>query len=192
VSDVLDELLPEPSHRTRYETSVAAPPAAVWAAIQEVTPAELPLTRVLTTVRALPAAMLRRPSAGADDANRPLVEQFLASGFGVLHEQAPWALAVGASGRPWRVWEGRHAAGAPHAAGHVRMVMAFELQAQGAGTRLATETRVRPVDAAAARAFARYWRLIRPGSALIRLDLLRAIRQRAERASAAPQEAYTL
>jgi hypothetical protein len=43
-----------------------------------------------------------------------------------------------------------------------------------------TETRVFGTDARAARSFAAYWRVIYPGSALIRITWLRAIKARAE------------
>jgi hypothetical protein len=45
---------------------------------------------------------------------------------------------------------------------------------------LSTETRVFATDPATRRRFAAYWRIIYPGSALIRLEWLRAIRRRAE------------
>ena len=48
------------------------------------------------------------------------------------------------------------------------------------GSLVATETRVRCTDAAARRSFARYWRVVRPFSGLIRTEALRAIRRTAE------------
>jgi len=48
------------------------------------------------------------------------------------------------------------------------------------GSLLSTETRVFATDAVARRRFAVYWRVIYPGSALIRRMWLRAIRLRAE------------
>jgi hypothetical protein len=48
-------------------------------------------------------------------------------------------------------------------------------------TVLTTETRVYATDAATRKRFALYWRVIYPGSALIRVMWLRAIRNRAER-----------
>jgi hypothetical protein len=65
--------------------------------------------------------------------------------------------------------------------------MAFEITPLGDGRcRLATETRVHATTPGARRAFAPYWRVIYPGSALIRRMWLRAIRRRAERAAAGP------
>jgi hypothetical protein len=48
--------------------------------------------------------------------------------------------------------------------GFVLMTTSFELEPLGDGTRLSTETRVQPTDAAAARAFRPYWWAIRAGS----------------------------
>jgi len=41
---------------------------------------------------------------------------------------------------------------------------------------VATETRIRCTDDASRRAFLRYWRVIRPFSGLIRMEMLRSIR----------------
>jgi len=46
--------------------------------------------------------------------------------------------------------------------------------------RVTTETRVYATDPASVRKFARYWRVIYPGSALIRRMWLGAIKRRAE------------
>jgi RNA polymerase sigma-70 factor, ECF subfamily len=56
----------------------------------------------------------------------------------------------------------------------------FELESHEPRTRLSTRTRNRATDEATARRFHRYWLLIGPGSKAIRLDILRAVRRRAE------------
>jgi hypothetical protein len=45
---------------------------------------------------------------------------------------------------------------------------------------VATETRIVCTDEASRRAFLRYWRVIRPFSGLIRLEMLRLLRNAAE------------
>ena len=189
----LDVLLREPAHRTRFGTNVAASVEATWAAALAVTPGELPLTRTLSALRSAPARLLRGGHGGpADASNRPIVEQFLAAGFEVLREEPPQLLIVGVGAQPWRLRGGERvrlagpeAFGAFDRPGHVRIALSFELTRRHDGTtRLATETRVAPTDSAAARAFGRYWHIIRLGGAGIRLELLRGIRRRAERAAA--------
>ena len=59
--------------------------------------------------------------------------------------------------------------------------MNFHVEPVGPGaSRLVTQTRVAATDSLATRRFAAYWRVIYPGSALIRLMWLRAIKSRAE------------
>jgi len=53
------------------------------------------------------------------------------------------------------------------------------------GSDLSTETRVYANNASTTRQFAIYWRLIHPGSDIIRRMWLRAIKRRAERPPAA-------
>jgi hypothetical protein len=62
--------------------------------------------------------------------------------------------------------------------------MAYRLTPRPHGTRLDIETRSLATDRAAQRAFAAYWFLIRPSSALIRHEVLRAVAHRTERAGA--------
>jgi hypothetical protein len=52
--------------------------------------------------------------------------------------------------------------------------------ADNSGSIVSTETRVFAPDDATRRSFARYWRVIYPGSALIRREWLGAIRRRAD------------
>jgi hypothetical protein len=72
-------------------------------------------------------------------------------------------VVFGASGRPWRP-RGAIRPFADPAPGSVRMVADFRAD----GARLTTETRVAAVDDDARRAFARYWRVVGPFSAVVR------------------------
>ena len=70
------------------------------------------------------------------------------------------------------------------APGFAKATMSFLVEDTGDGTcTLQTETRVHATDGTARRRFAAYWRMIYPGSALIRRMWLRAIMRRAEEAS---------
>jgi hypothetical protein len=64
--------------------------------------------------------------------------------------------------------------------GYAKAAMSFRcIQETGGWCRLTTETRVFATSPGASRRFAAYWRLIYPGSAVIRRMWLRAIRDRA-------------
>jgi hypothetical protein len=68
--------------------------------------------------------------------------------------------------------------------GFAKAAFNFQIDRAGGSTLLRTETRVATTDEHARRSFGRYWRFVYPGSALIRIAWLRAIRRRAERNSA--------
>jgi hypothetical protein len=180
----LDRVLPQFAHREVHTITVDAGPEEVWGALQAVKGSDLPVTRLLTAVRGL----------GARGAERPVLERFVAGGFGVALDEPPRALAIAAAGQPWK-WRGGERITLPDGdaevsdfarPGFVLMAMSFALEplgGHGGGrTRLTTETRVQPTDAGAARAFRPYWLVIRAGSGVIRHELLRAVRRRAEKA----------
>jgi hypothetical protein len=187
VAAVLDEFLPAAAHRTRYVTSVRTDADAAWAAMRAITSRELAVTRILMAVRTMSLSALRPDD---DEAERPVLETFLQRGFTVLREDEPRTLVLATTGQPWRM-RGAHLEAPADAAafaaydepGAVRVAMSFELDAPAPdASRLATETRIAPTDADAARTFGRYWTVVRPGSDIIRMDVLRAVRRRAERA----------
>ncbi|GAC1355092.1 MAG: hypothetical protein NVSMB29_20340 [Candidatus Dormibacteria bacterium] len=188
MSSVLDEILPIYRHSERHSTLIAYPPARVWRALHEVTNHDLWLTSLLMRIRTLPARLGGRSSRGGGTAtDRSFVATFQRGGFCALRVDAPRSLVLGAAGQPWRLRGGESVnvvdlAGFKAFArkGFVLMVMSFELETSGAGTRLTTETRVQPTDVSAARAFRPYWWAIRGGSGLIRRDLLRAVRRRSQ------------
>ena len=66
-------------------------------------------------------------------------------------------------------------------AGTARIAMNFLLiEDAESETQVSTQTRIQCADAETERSFGRYWRLIRPGSGLIRIAMLRALRREAE------------
>jgi hypothetical protein len=178
----LDAVLPRYRHGEVHATVARATPQELWAALQATTVGELRLTRVLTRLRGLPQA------AGST----PLVEA-MTRRFTPLLDDPPRLLVAGGIGQPWRLRGGEDvpvhdAAGlaAFDRPGFVLMVVSLGVEPAGEGrARLRTETRVQPTDAGAARAFRPYWYAIRAGSGLIRRDLLRAVRRRAEAAAGA-------
>ena len=69
-----------------------------------------------------------------------------------------------------------------HRPGYAKIAMNFQVSPASNGwSTLSTETRILGTDATARRRFGRYWRVIHPGSAFIRVMWLRAIKSRAER-----------
>jgi len=179
---MLDDFLPVYDFREVHSTSCSAPPATVMRAARELTLRELPLLVVLMAIRSLPALARGRrlPVRGT------IVGAFVRGGFVIL-EDAREELVAGAAGRFWQVSGGLARIEAPQFCGFAEpgyAKAAFDLRVEPCNGRtvLTTETRILATDEGARRNFGRYWRLIRPGSAAIRLAWLRAIRRRAERA----------
>jgi hypothetical protein len=177
---LLDVALPEWDVAERHSRLVLAPPAVVWQSLQEVPMRDLRLTRGLMRVRMLG----RRSHASLD---RLVLDAFppgeLARNepvellFGLV---APTSLRVDvhsvAGLRPVDLDD----FGRPLPDGWVRIGMDVRLFPAGTSTRVETETRVRATGPRARRAFAAYWCVIRPGSGLIRRELLRVVARRAE------------
>jgi hypothetical protein len=177
MSALIDTLLPQWDFREVHGTDVAAPPERTWEAVEQVTVGELPLTRLLVRVRGLGRLTAAK--------HRRLLDEVR---FLVPLAEAPGDRVLGLVGRPWKP-NGQlvPVAGADDFAafdrpGWVRAAIDFRVAPARGGTRLETETRIAATDAGARRRFTWYWRVVRPGSALIRRDILRAIRRRAEEA----------
>jgi hypothetical protein len=177
---VLGWFLPRYDVHEVHSTTVAAPPETVMRAVRELTAREAPLFVLLMALRSGPRA--RRLSTRAR-----VLDQFQRAGFVVLRE-APDELVFGAAGRFWRAggdlrlldpaeFEGFAEPG------YAKAAVDFRVERRGERTLLTTETRVLATDEHARRTFRRYWRVIHPGSAAIRIAWLRAIRRRAERAA---------
>ncbi|MFI0486934.1 hypothetical protein [Actinomadura sp. 9N215] len=175
---LIDRLLPAYDFRVRYTRRIAAEPEQVWTALHTVTHAELPVTRLLMAVR----------HAGRNRLSGPILE---AIPMPLLGEQEAREAVAGKVAKFWRprpvpgpdsttTPEGFAAFAEP---GWAKAAMSFQLSPlPGGRTLLAAETRIHATDAAARRAFAPYWLLIRAGGAgFIRLEMLRAIARRAER-----------
>ena len=64
--------------------------------------------------------------------------------------------------------------------GYAKAVWNFALRPDGPDVRLTTETRIKCTDAEGRRRFGFYWMFVRPFSGLIRLEMLRLIKSRAE------------
>jgi hypothetical protein len=181
---LLDEALPAYDFRERHARHVAASPDRVDEAVRAVTIGDMPLARVLFALRAAPARLIGR-AVRPRPTDAPLLGYVLRFGFGLLGDERGDEVVVGMIGQPWKLVAGesrRFERPAEFLAfaepGFVKAAMNFRFEAQGAGTRLTTETRVLATDPHSRRRFRRYWLVIRPGSGLIRRSWLRAAERR--------------
>ena len=181
---ILEQALPDYRFNEVHQRHVAAPPEVAFTAAREVRPLEVRTLAPLMALRTLPALATRRrlrPSR-----TDTLLEAFLRSGFVMLGERPGSEVALGAVGRFWKL-AGNYplALGSPeefvafNEPGYAKGATNLTFAPDGDGTLVRTETRVACTDAAAARSFGRYWRVIRLGSGLIRISWLNAIARRA-------------
>jgi hypothetical protein len=171
----LDEFMPVFDFNEVHSTLIAASPERALAAARELTAREVPVMRVLMALRRL----------GRGRTSGPVIDGMLRNGFVVLADR-PDELVLGVAGRFWALDSGITRLRAEEferfdAPDHAKAVMDFHVEARPGGCLLSTETRIQATDADARRSFGRYWRMIHPGSALIRRVWLRAVRRRAER-----------
>ena len=165
-----------------HETGVHAPIQTVYDALRTTDFGASPIIRILLRLRQLPAS-LGKPRQPRMILN---LDAILKSGFILLGENAPTEIAIGVIGQFWKLSGGRScvdAAGfdAFDKPGYAKAVWNFSLVDLGANvTRLATETRVVCTDRASKLRFRLYWALIGLFSGLIRRQVLRAIKRKAE------------
>ncbi len=181
----IDEFAPAFHFREQHETTIAASAGRVFDAIRTVTANEIALFQTFTWLRRFgqpgPESIMNAPE------HKPILDVATGSGFLLLHDRPPHEVVVGAvvvappgtrRSRAFGADDFKHLTGP----GFATATLNFRVEDGGAGTsRLVTETRVFATDRTALRRFTPYWRIIYPGSAILRVTWLRAIKTRAER-----------
>jgi hypothetical protein len=152
----IDQVLPRFDANEVHSIPCALPPAEAIAAALATPIAADPLVRVLFRLRGLRAS-------------GTIGETLVRLGLGEL-ARLEGEIVFGGAGTPWRPGT-RIQPFADAGPGQVRMATDFRAD----GRTISTETRIAAVDDAARRAFARYWRVVGPFSAVIRRRWLRAI-----------------
>ncbi|MER7519609.1 hypothetical protein [Streptomyces sp. NPDC126499] len=187
MTGIAGTFVPRPHFGSRYQTVVPAPVETVWAAWRKMEQPGGegwgPVVRALFAVR----GRLGRWKNGRKEP--AMTEDDLRSGFLLLAEDPPHEIVRGIVGQWWTmaaatsrpdVTDAREFA-AFEEPGYAKATfsMRFTPDPATGGTRVVTETRVLCLDETARRAMGRYWRLISPFSGLVRLLMLRRLRQRA-------------
>jgi hypothetical protein len=183
----LDRFLPEYQFSEYHETRVHAPVESVVAAVRQVSLADMPAAVLLLRIRAAAGGHFRAPAPDPG----PILDTMFQDGEGflALDVRDPRELVYGKVGfvhkppPPVTTPEQFAAFTLPEG-----LRVAFDLRVvpeEDGVVRVSTETRCLANGDAALRTFAGYWRLIYPGSAIIRRVWLDAIVARAVRGAEA-------
>ncbi|MFH1841892.1 MAG: hypothetical protein ABIF77_01680 [bacterium] len=175
----LDLALPVYHFHEVHHKVIDAPGEAVLAAFRDLRVSEIRLLRTLFNLRSLSARLTGHQTPDFAD-EMPILQQM---GVVNLPSDSPHELVFGmvmeAAGGADIVVDSAEAFAAFDRPGCVRVAFNIEARPRDDGRILAvTETRIQATDEAAARLFARYWRVILPGSALLRLTMLDAVAER--------------
>jgi hypothetical protein len=186
---LIDRYLPIYDVTLAYEATVHASTDETYHAIRE---ADLrdPVISALFALRELPMRLTRRLRGEAPPAPPARLTFGTISqngpGWVVLAEEPGSELVIGSVGRFWqRDYGGRPVTEEEFASfaepGFAKLVIGFSVRPDRlGGTVLRYEARTATTDATAYRQFHRYWRLIRPGVALVMRSALHRIKLEAE------------
>lgn len=181
----IDDFLPTYHFHEIHAIRVNASVSRCYQAVRTVTLAEISLLIILMTIRSFSLRFVRQ-ARSPSSRTVPILSAFLQAGFVLLADELGPELVFGAVGRFWRPVQRTYPLTTPEefiafsVADHVKVAANFLVEGDDETSRVTTETRIFATDEVARRKFAFYWLVIRSGSALIRLDWLRAIRKRAE------------
>lgn len=184
----LDDFLPVWDFGERHQTTIQARPEVVFDCLLTMDLRRSPLVGALYFLRELPHRLKRgdwqSPGLGKS------LEDMLKLGFIALERREGRELVLGLVGRPWGLTPELLPLPASEFThfdrpGMVKVAANFLVEPLADGRcRLGTETRIKCLGPEARRLFRRYWTVIRPGSGLIRREMLRLVRREAQRRAA--------
>lgn len=169
---LIDEFLPDYDFVEKHGISIHADAPSVFRAAGEVDFGESWMISWLFKLRGLSSKNVTLAGLGA-------------SRFEILGERTNKELLLGLVGKFWTPGGGLEKVDAAafrefETPGYAKAAWNFSLRPEGSDSRLMTETRVRCTDAASRKRFGFYWMFVRPFSGLIRMEMLRLIKRKAE------------
>ena len=189
---LIDQYLPRYDVTEVEEVRVDASPEVTYQAIRE-TDLRDPVIGALFAIRDLPTRLARRwrgevPPTAAATFNDLAVPEL---GFMLLAEAPGVEFVVGSVGRFWQRDYGWHPVAPDRFVGfadpgYAKLALSFQVQPTAEGQSLLRyEARTATTDDTARIRFRRYWRVIRPGVAIVMRRALKRIEAEAERRQAA-------
>jgi len=170
---LIDSFLPEYDFSETHDIKIRATAGNVFRALSEVDLCDSAIVRWLFRLRGLPTRAMT-------------LREMRRLRFEVLGESENRELLLGLAGKFWTVKGDLRPINSQdfrefNEQGFAKAVWNFSLGETAGETRLTTETRIKCLDAASRKKFGFYWTFIQPFSALIRKEILKAIKRKAEK-----------
>lgn len=169
---LIDSFLPEYDFSETHDIKIRATAETVFRVLSEVDVCESPIIRWLFRLRGIPAGKMT-------------LREMRRMRFETLGETKNQELLLGLAGKFWTLTGNLQKVSSSDfrafdETGFAKAVWDFSLNETGGETLLTTETRIKCTDAESRRKFNFYWTFIQPFSGLIRNEMLRTIRRKAE------------
>jgi len=170
---LIDDFMPNYDFCETHDIKIRATTENVFRALNEVDLCESAMIRWLFRLRGLPT-------------RGTTLREMQRLRFEVLGESENRELLLGLAGKFWTIKGDLRKINSQNfrefdEKGFAKAVWNFSLDKAEGETRLTTETRIECLDAESRKKFGFYWTLIQSFSALIRKEILKAIKQRAEK-----------
>lgn len=171
---LIDEFMPRFDFRETHDISIGATAKDVFRTLNEIDFCESFIVRWLLRLRGMSAANVT-------------LKELRKLRFETLGECENREILLGLAGKFWTINGSLQKVDSSNfrefnEKGFAKAVWDFSLDESAGGTRLTTETRIKCLDTESRKSFGFYWTFIRPFSGLIRIEMLKTIKRRAERA----------
>lgn len=169
---LIDEFLPEYDFAETHDINIRATAETIYETLDEIDLRESWIIRGLFFLRGLPTRKLR-------------FADLRKSRFEILGMRENKEILLGLAGKFWTVGGDLQKVNSANfkqfdRKGFAKAVWDFSLRSDGRETYLTTETRIKCLDEESRRSFKFYWTFIQPFSGLIRTEILKIIKRKAE------------
>ena len=169
---LIDEFLPDYDFSEKHDIKIRAPAGKVFRSLNEINLCQSLIIRGLFFLRGLPREKMT-------------LREMRKTRFETLGETENREILLGLAGKFWTIRGDLQKIDADNfrefdEKGFAKAVWNFSLDETDGETRLTTETRVKCLDAESRKSFGFYWNFIQPFSGLIRKEMLKLVKKKAE------------